>query len=69
MDVTKKCVRRGVEPFRQQFGNQPTQALGAVLPTTEWQKRGVEEISTCRERIDPPLTTLGLFIGQALSQD
>ena len=69
MDATKKCLRRSVEPFRQPFGDQPTQALGAVSPTTDLQKRVVEEIGTYRERIDPPLTPLGLFIGQALSQD
>ncbi|HWR77838.1 MAG TPA: IS4 family transposase [Thiobacillus sp.] len=33
------------------------------------QKLVVEEVGTFRERIYPPLTTLGLFIGQALSPD
>ncbi|HPP47867.1 MAG TPA: hypothetical protein PLF25_10255 [Accumulibacter sp.] len=28
----------------------------------------VVEVGICRERIHPPLTTLGLFIGQVLSQ-
>ncbi len=39
------------------------------MPTTELPKRGVEKVGAYRERIYPPLTTLGMFIGQALSQD
>jgi len=67
--LPKKRLRQGVEQFRRQFGDQPTKALGSVLPTTELQRLVVEEVGTFRERIYPPLTTLGLFIGQALSQD
>jgi hypothetical protein len=58
-----------VERFRRQFGDQPTQALGAVLPAIALQKVVDEEVGSFRERIYPPLTTLGLFIGQALSPD
>ena len=39
------------------------------MPTAELQRLGVEEVGTFRERIYPPLTTLGLFIGQAPSQN
>ncbi len=67
--LPKKRLRQGVEQFRRQFGDQPTKALGSVLPTTELQRLVVEEVGTFRERIYPPLTTLGLFIGQALNQD
>lgn len=67
--LPKKRLCQGVEQFRRQFGDQPTKALGSVLPTTELQRLVVEEVSTFRERIYLPLTTLGLFIGQALSQD
>jgi len=67
--LPKKRLRKGVEQFRRQFGDQPTQALGSVLRTAELQRLVVEEVGTFRERIYPPLTTLGLFIGQALSQD
>ena len=67
--LPKKRLRKGVEQFRRQFGDQPTQALGSVLPTAELQRLVVEEVGAFRERIYPPLTTLGLFIGQALSQD
>lgn len=67
--LPKKRLHKGVERFRRQFCDQPTQALGAVLPAAELQKLVVEEVGTFRERIYPPLTTLGLFIGQALSPD
>jgi hypothetical protein len=67
--LPKKRLRKGVERFRRQFGDQPTQALGAILPAAELQRLVVEEVGAYRERIYPPLTTLGLFIGQALSQD
>ena len=43
--------------------------MGAVLPAGDVQKLVAEEVGPFRERIYPPLTTLGLFIGQALSQD
>ena len=58
-----------MERFRRQFGDQPTQALGAVLPARALEKLVDEEVGSFRERIYPPLTTLGLFIGQALSSD
>lgn len=67
--LPKKRLRKGVEGFRRQFGDQPTQALGSVLPTAELKRVVVEEVGAFRERIYPPLTTLALFIGQALSQD
>jgi hypothetical protein len=67
--LPKKRLSKGIERFRRQFGDQPTQALGAVLPAADLQKVMIEEVSVFRERIYPPLTTLGLFIGQALIQD
>lgn len=67
--LAKKRLQEGVERFRQQFGDRPTQALGAVLSAEDLQKLVVEEVGRFRERIYPPLTTLSLFIGQALSQD
>ena len=68
-DVTKKRLRHGVERFRRRFCDQPTQALGSVLPSTVLQSLLAEEVGSFRERIYPPLTTLGLFIGQAMSPD
>ena len=58
-----------MEQFRRQFGDQPTQALGSVLPAKVVRKVVVEEAGNFRQRIYPPLTTLGLFVGQALSPD
>lgn len=67
--LAKKRLQNGVERFRRQFGDQPTHALGAVLPAAELERLVVEEVGAYRKRIYPPLTTLALFIGQALSQD
>ena len=67
--LPKKRLQRGVEQFRRQFGDQPTRALGAVLPGSVLRTLVEEEVGAVRERIYPPLTTLGLFIGQALSPD
>ncbi|MFP5381236.1 MAG: IS4 family transposase, partial [Gammaproteobacteria bacterium] len=58
-----------MEQFRRQFGDQPSRALGAVLPNDVLHTLVDEEVGAFRERIYPPLTTLGLFIGQALSPD
>lgn len=65
----KKCLRQAIERFRRQFGDQPSQALDVVLPTRDVQQLVLEEVGPFRERIYPPLTTLGLFLGQALAQD
>ena len=67
--IPKKRLRNGVERFRQKFGDQPGQAIGAVLPAALVQRVVKEEAGAYRERQYPPLTTLGLFIGQALSPD
>lgn len=69
VDTRKNRLRKGVERFRRQFGDQPTQALGAVLPARALQRLVDEEVGSFRERIYPLMTTLGLFIGQALSPD
>lgn len=58
-----------MEQFRRQFGDQPTLALGSVLPAEVVRKVVEEEVGSFRQRIYPPLTTLGLFVGQALSSD
>ncbi|MBK7565730.1 MAG: hypothetical protein IPI21_16425 [Propionivibrio sp.] len=69
VDASKKTPATMVERFRRQFGDQPTQAFGAVLPNEVLRKLVDEEVGAFRERIYPPLTTLGLFVGQALSSD
>jgi hypothetical protein len=67
--LAKKRLQREVEQFRRRFGDQPTQALGAVLSAEVLGTLVEEEVGRFRERVYPPLTTLGLFIGQALSPD
>lgn len=67
--LPKKRLERGIAEFRRWFGDQPTQALGVILPAEEICKVLEEEVSAYRERVYPPMTTLGLLIGQVLSSD
>ena len=69
MKIAKKRLRAGIESFRRCFGDQPTPAITAVLPSALVMQAVREEVGAYRERVYPPLTTLGLFIGQALSPD
>lgn len=69
MKIPKKRLQRAVVQFRRQFGDQPTRAMGAVLPADVVAAAVKEEVGEFRQRIYPPLTALGLFIGQALSPD
>ena len=56
--LSKKQLRKGVEQFRRQFGDQPTQALGSVLPTAELQRLVVEEVGA--SHFDPSIQGIGL---------
>lgn len=67
--IAKKRLQEGIARFRRQFGDQPTQAMRAVLPAQVLRTVIEEEAGGYRERVYPPLTTLDLFIGQALSAD
>ena len=58
-----------MERLRRQFGDQPAGAIKAVLPGKLVEQVMEDEVGRHRERVYPPLTTLGLFIGQALSPD
>lgn len=69
MKIAKKRLQQAVARFKQDFGDQPTRALGELLPGERVQAIVEEEVGAYRERVYPPLTTLGLFIGQALSAD
>jgi hypothetical protein len=55
--------------FKRCFADYPTRALDELLPEETVSRMVEEEAGHHRERIYPPLTTLGLFIGQALSSD
>lgn len=57
------------EQFCRRFGDQPTQAMGEILSAEELRVLVEEEVGGYRDRVYPPLTTLGLFIEQALSPD
>jgi hypothetical protein len=67
--LPKKRLLRAVAQFRQRFGDEPTRALEGVLPEEVLRRLVAEEVGPFRERIYAPLTTLGLFVGQALSPD
>lgn len=67
--LARKRLQIEVDRFRQRFGDQPTRALQAVLSPEQLCQLVDEEIGDYRNRVYSPLTTLGLFIGQALSPD
>jgi Transposase DDE domain len=67
--IAKKRLERAVAQFKREFGDWPTGALDELLPRQMVGAVVAEEIGAYRERVYPPLTTLGLFIGQALSAD
>jgi hypothetical protein len=67
--IPKKRLQQAVMRFKQRFADYPTKALDELLSVEMVSRIVVEETARYRERIYPPLTTLGLFIGQALSPD
>lgn len=69
MKIAKKRLRHAVARFKQDFADRPTRALDDLLSHEMVCTMVDEEVGAYRERIYPPLTTLGLFIGQALSAD
>lgn len=69
MKIPKKRLQQAVMRFKQRFADYPTKALDELLSVEIVSRIVVEETARYRERIYPPLTTLGLFIGQALSPD
>lgn len=69
MKIAKKRLQHAVTRFKQGFADRPTRALDELLSRDAVCAIVEEEAGAYRERIYPPLTTLGLFIGQALSAD
>ena len=69
MKIAKKRLQQAVTRFKQGFADRPTRALDELLSRDAVCAIVEEEAGAYRERIYPPLTTLGLFIGQALSAD
>lgn len=69
MKIAKKRLQSAITAFRQQIGDQPTRTMQSILPQQVLADALQAEVGLYRERMYPPLTTLGLFIGQALSPD
>ncbi|MFN0038648.1 MAG: IS4 family transposase [Burkholderiales bacterium] len=69
MKIAKKRLQHAVKRFKQGFADRPTRALDELLSSDVVCAIVDEEVGMYRERVYPPLTTLGLFIGQALSAD
>lgn len=67
--IAKKRLQQAIERFKRRFGDYPTKALDELLPGKAVRRIIDEEVGPHRERIYPPLMTLGLFVGQALSPD
>lgn len=67
--IAKKRLQQAVEQFKRRFGDYPTKALDELLSSKTVSRMVDEEVGPHRERIYPPLMTLGLFVGQALSAD
>jgi hypothetical protein len=67
--IAKKRLQQAVARFKQGFADRPTRALDELLSSDMVRAIVNEEVGAYRERVYPPLTTLGLFIGQALSAD
>ena len=69
MKIAKKRLQQAVMQFKRGFADRPTRALDELLSSDIVCAIVDEEVGAYRERVYPPLTTLGLFIGQALSAD
>lgn len=68
-DYQKKPLRDEIRRFRQQFAQRPDAGLGNVLSEQELDEAVARHAGAYRDRVYPPLRTLSLFIGQALSAD
>ena len=69
MKIAKKRLQQAIARFKQGFADRPTRALDELLSSDVVCTIVDEEVGAYRDRVYPPLTTLGLFIGQALSAD
>ena len=70
MDTIKiRRFREQVKRFRARFAQGSGGALGSLLGQTELESWVARHSAGCRDRIYPPLITLGLFIDQVMSAD
>lgn len=69
MTIPKKRLQSSVFRFKQFIADQPSAALAEVIPSARLASILKAEAGAYRERLYPPLTTLGLFIEQGLCAD
>lgn len=70
MDTTKvRRFREQVKHFRTRFGQGCSGALSKLLGQAELERWVERHSAGCRNRIYPPLVTLGLFVDQVMSAD
>lgn len=69
MQDTKSKNYAAAQRLRQQFGHAHTGPLGQALSTQDICAIADRQPGAVRQRLYPPLTTLGLFLGQVLSSD
>jgi Transposase DDE domain len=67
--IPKKRLQSSVSRFKQFVADQPCATLGEAIPTARLASIVNAKAGAYRERLYPPLTTLGLFIEQSLSAD
>lgn len=67
--LPKKRLHDEVRRLRHQFAQGVGVGLGNVLSSRELERAVERYAGAYRDRVYPPLTTLGLFMGQALSAD
>ena len=70
MDTTKvKCLREQVRRFRARFVQGTGSALSNLLPQALLEQWVEQYAGSYRNRVYPPLVTLGLFVDQVMSAD
>lgn len=69
MTIPKKRLLASIAHFKQRIADDVTTHLSEAVPTNRLKTLLELEASEHRERLYPPLTTLGLFIEQSLSPD
>lgn len=69
MTIPKKRLEASVSRFRRLIADDAKERLVQAIPPTRLSAMVEQECGKYRERLYPPLTTLGLFIEQVLSDD
>ena len=69
MTIPKKRLQSSIFRFKQFVAEAPGAAMSEAIPLARLQSIVNLEVGSYRDRLYPPLTTLGLFIEQSLSAD